>query len=60
MRNAPDYPGPVLMRVVTDYHRRPVRWIHAARNRFVHELTPEQRRRFIARAATRRWIRIRE
>jgi acetolactate synthase-1/2/3 large subunit len=53
IRNALEFHGPVLVRVVVDYRRRPVRWIHAARNKFVGELTQEQRRRFIARAATR-------
>jgi acetolactate synthase-1/2/3 large subunit len=53
IRSVLEHNGPVLTRVVTDYRRRPVRWIAAARSRFVSELTPEQRRRFIARAATR-------
>jgi acetolactate synthase-1/2/3 large subunit len=53
IRSALDFPGPVLTRVMVDYQRRPVRWIRAARNRFVAELTPQQKRRFIARAATR-------
>jgi acetolactate synthase-1/2/3 large subunit len=39
--------------VVVDYRRRPVRWIQAARARFVNELSPEQRRRFLARIASR-------
>jgi acetolactate synthase-1/2/3 large subunit len=48
-----EHNGPVLTRVVVDYRRRPVRWINAARGRFLNELTPEQRRRFLARVASR-------
>jgi acetolactate synthase I/II/III large subunit len=46
-------PGPTLVRVVTDYHRRPIRWIQAARGRFAQDLTLEQKRRFLARIGTR-------
>lgn len=53
IRTVLEHNGPVLTRVVTDYRRRPVRWINAARARFIQELTPEQRRRFLARAASR-------
>jgi acetolactate synthase-1/2/3 large subunit len=53
IRTVLEHPGPVLTRVVVDYRRRPVRWIRAARARFVNELTPEQRRRFLARIASR-------
>jgi acetolactate synthase-1/2/3 large subunit len=53
LRTALDHNGPVLTRVVVDYRRRPIRWISAARGRFIAELTPEQRRRFLARAASR-------
>jgi acetolactate synthase I/II/III large subunit len=53
IRTVLEHGGPVLTRVVTDYRRRPVRWINAARARFVNELTPEQRRRFLARIASR-------
>src|SRR6266853_6064800 len=53
LRTVFEHNGPVLTRVVIDYRRRPIRWINAARARFVTELTPEQRRRFIARAASR-------
>lgn len=45
-------PGPVLVRIATDYHR-PIRWIHAARGRFTHDLTLEQKRRFLARIGSR-------
>lgn len=53
IRTVLEHNGPVLTRVVVDYRRRPVRWINAARNRFIAELTPEQRRRFLARIASR-------
>jgi acetolactate synthase-1/2/3 large subunit len=53
IRTVLEHNGPVLTRVVTDYRRRPVRWINAARGRFINELTPDQRRRFLARIASR-------
>ena len=53
IRGALEHDGPVLVRVATDYRRRPIRWLAAARARFLAELAPDQRRRFIARAATR-------
>ncbi len=53
MRNALEHNGPVLTRVVIDYRNRPVRWLAAARARFLGELTQEQRRRFLARVASR-------
>jgi acetolactate synthase I/II/III large subunit len=53
IRSALEHPGPVLVRVAIDYRRRPVRWIAAARARFIDELTPDQRRRFLARIASR-------
>jgi acetolactate synthase-1/2/3 large subunit len=53
IRTVLEHNGPVLTRVVVDYRRRPIRWINAARARFVHELTPEQKRRFLARIASR-------
>jgi acetolactate synthase-1/2/3 large subunit len=53
IRGALLHPGPVLVRVVTDYRRRPVRWIHAARQRYVSELTTQQRTRFLARIGSR-------
>jgi acetolactate synthase-1/2/3 large subunit len=45
--------GPVLVRVVTDYGKRPVRWLEATRDRYVKELSREQKARFIARAGSR-------
>ncbi len=53
LRGVLEYNGPVLTRIVTDYRRRPVRWIKAARARYIAELSPEQRRRFLARVASR-------
>lgn len=53
MRSVLEHNGPVLTRVVVDYCRRPVRWINAARGRFIAEMTHEQRRRFLARIASR-------
>jgi acetolactate synthase-1/2/3 large subunit len=45
--------GPVLVRVVTDYRDRPIRWIKAARDRFTKELSPGQKVRFLARIGSR-------
>jgi acetolactate synthase I/II/III large subunit len=53
IQSALDYDGPVLVRVAVDYHGRPIRWLHAARQRFMKELSREQRLRFIARAGVR-------
>ncbi|MBI3409566.1 MAG: thiamine pyrophosphate-binding protein [Planctomycetes bacterium] len=52
VRCALEQPGPVLIRVAIDY-RRPVRWIKAARARYTHELTREQKLRFLARIGSR-------
>jgi acetolactate synthase-1/2/3 large subunit len=46
-------PGPVLVRVISDYNKRPVRWIEAAKSRYTKELTAEQKRRFLARIGSR-------
>jgi acetolactate synthase-1/2/3 large subunit len=45
--------GPVLVRVVTDYGKRPVRWINAAKDRYQKELTSAQKARFLARISSR-------
>jgi acetolactate synthase-1/2/3 large subunit len=45
--------GPVLVRVKTDYGKRPCRWIDAARSRFTKELTTEQKAKFLARMGSR-------
>jgi acetolactate synthase-1/2/3 large subunit len=47
------FPGPVLVQVVVDYGNRPVRWIAAARKRYVSELTTHQKVRFLARVGSR-------
>jgi acetolactate synthase-1/2/3 large subunit len=46
-------PGPVLVQVLTDYGKRKVRWIEAARHRYIDELSREQRVRFMARLGSR-------
>jgi acetolactate synthase-1/2/3 large subunit len=53
IRGALDHPGPVLVRVATDYGRRPIRWLRAARQRFMAELSRDERVRFVARAGLR-------
>jgi acetolactate synthase I/II/III large subunit len=53
IRGALCQPGPVLVRVVADYGKRPVRWIDATRKRFTQELTPQQKTRFLARIGAR-------
>jgi acetolactate synthase-1/2/3 large subunit len=53
LRGSLMHDGPVLTRVVVDYRDRPIRWIDAARAKYVRELSPEQRLRFLARAGTR-------
>jgi acetolactate synthase-1/2/3 large subunit len=45
--------GPVLVRVVTDYGKRPCRWIDAARAKYTKELTTQQKVRFAARIGSR-------
>jgi acetolactate synthase-1/2/3 large subunit len=51
--NALHYPGPVLVRVATDYGDRKIRWIESVRHRFVDELSPAQKARFLARVGAR-------
>jgi acetolactate synthase-1/2/3 large subunit len=53
VRAAMGHPGPVLVRVQTDYGKRKIRWIEAVRDRFVGELTPAQKARFLARLGGR-------
>jgi acetolactate synthase-1/2/3 large subunit len=53
LRDALCQPGPVLVRVVVDYGKRPIRWIEAAKRRFTQELTAEQKVRFLARIGAR-------
>lgn len=47
------YPGPVLVRVHTDYTGRDIRWIEAVRGRYVDELSAGQKARFLARIGAR-------
>lgn len=53
IRGALSQPGPVLVRVVADYNKRPVRWIEAAKSRYTKELSNEQKMRFLARIGSR-------
>jgi acetolactate synthase-1/2/3 large subunit len=53
IRGALMHDGPVLTRVVTDYGRRPIRWVAATRQRYTQELTREQKVRFLARIGSR-------
>jgi acetolactate synthase-1/2/3 large subunit len=53
IRGALDRDGPVLTRVAVDYRRRPIRWLRAARQRYMRDLTPQQKARFLARAGSR-------
>jgi acetolactate synthase-1/2/3 large subunit len=53
IRGALLHDGPVLTRVVTDYGRRPIRWVSATRQRYTQELTREQKVRFLARIGSR-------
>jgi acetolactate synthase-1/2/3 large subunit len=45
--------GPVLVRVITDYGHRKVRWIDAVKKRYRNELSTQQKVRFMARMGTR-------
>jgi len=53
LRGIWEHNGPVLVRVATDYRGRDIRWINAARGRFINELTPDQKVRFLARIGSR-------
>jgi acetolactate synthase-1/2/3 large subunit len=53
IRAALDFPGPVLVRVLTDYRGRQVRWIEAVKDRFTDELSATQKMRFAARLGSR-------
>ena len=53
VRGAVCHPGPVLVRVVTDYGNRKVRWVEAVRKRYTKELTAGQKARFLARIGSR-------
>jgi acetolactate synthase-1/2/3 large subunit len=47
------HPGPVLVRVCTDYRKLKIRWIEAVRKQFTNGLTPAQKVRFLARVGSR-------
>jgi acetolactate synthase-1/2/3 large subunit len=53
IRGVMSYPGPVLVRVQTDYGNRKIRWIEAVRGRYTKELTPAQKLRFLTRIGAR-------
>ena len=53
VRGAVCHNGPVLVRVVTDYGKRKIRWIEAVRKRYTKELTLGQKTRFLARIGSR-------
>lgn len=53
LRGAVAHPGPVLVRVRTDYNGREVRWVNAVRERYTKELTAAQKARFLARLGSR-------
>ncbi|MBX7104499.1 MAG: thiamine pyrophosphate-binding protein [Gemmataceae bacterium] len=48
-----NHPGPVLVRVVTDYGDRKIRWIEAVRKKYTKELSMAQKSRFAARLGGR-------
>jgi acetolactate synthase-1/2/3 large subunit len=47
------HPGPVLVRVVTDYGDRKIRWLESVRAKYSKELTAAQKARFLARIGSR-------
>jgi acetolactate synthase-1/2/3 large subunit len=53
LRGAVCHPGPVLVRVMTDYGDRKVRWVDAVRSRYTKELSAAQKARFLARLGSR-------
>ncbi len=53
IRGALATPGPVLVRVVTDYRERKVRWIETVRKKYIGELTTAQKSRFLSRVGSR-------
>lgn len=53
LRGAVCHDGPVLVRVLTDYGKRKVRWVEAVRDRYTKELTAAQKARFLSRIAAR-------
>jgi acetolactate synthase-1/2/3 large subunit len=53
LRGILEMPGPVLVNVLADYGKRPIRWIDAVRARFTQELSAAQKVRFLARVSRR-------
>ena len=53
VRSALCQPGPVLVRVVTDYRKLHIRWIECVRKKYSKELTFDQKVRFLARIGSR-------
>jgi acetolactate synthase-1/2/3 large subunit len=53
IRAALCHQGPVLVRVAIEYRHRTIRWLAAARERYINELTLDQKVRFMARAGSR-------
>ena len=53
IQNAYAIPGPVLVRVATDYGKRKCRWIQAVRMKYQRDLTRDQTVMFAARMGTR-------
>jgi acetolactate synthase-1/2/3 large subunit len=53
IRGALEMPGPVLTRVVTDYQKRPIRWLEAVKSKYKKDLSTEQKVRFAARLGVR-------
>lgn len=54
VRSALAHPGPVLVRVCTDYRDRPIRWLRCVCKKFTKELTIDQKARFLARLGSRK------
>jgi acetolactate synthase-1/2/3 large subunit len=53
VRAALCHPGPVLVRVATDYGDRPIRWMKAVKKKYIDEMTFHQKARFLARIGSR-------
>ena len=60
IRGVLQYAGPVLTRVRVNYGPRRVRWLRAARDRYMNDLTPAQKSRFLARVGYRTLDPVRE
>ena len=60
VRGALEQPGPVLTRVVTDYGKRPIRWLDAVRTRYIDDLTRSRRCASWRGSVRGRWTSARE